>query len=120
MENVQRPAGSAKRIYEKFQKALTLPSKPKVSLWGNDSMMSPRAAKLLSDPETRDLLLRATRGEREQADGRTLGENRSLGRRPSGYNDGCRSIDFSHFGLSGTWYGVSSLLPCRKILPGVY
>ena len=56
--------GKAKEIYDKFEEAKKLPNWIKVSFWGRDPMVSPRAAKLLSDPETRALLLRATRGDR--------------------------------------------------------
>ncbi len=59
--------GKAKEIYDKFKAAEKLPSYIKVSFWGRDPMVSPRAARLLSDPDTRDLLLRATRGERKTA-----------------------------------------------------
>ena len=53
----------ATRIRRKLEDAMKLPGKIRVSLWGKSPMVSPRAAALLRDPETRRLLLAATRNE---------------------------------------------------------
>ncbi len=57
--------GKAKEIYDKFKEAEKLPHGIKASFWGKTPMMSPQIAKLMSDPDTRELLMRATRGERQ-------------------------------------------------------
>ena len=58
--------GKAREIYRKFKDAEKLSNEIKIPFWGDPPMVSPRAAKLLSDPDTRDLLMRATRGERRR------------------------------------------------------
>ena len=65
MEHDPRPHQQARatRIRRKLEDAMKLPGKIKVSLWGKSPMVSPRAAALLRDPETRRLLLAATRNE---------------------------------------------------------
>ena len=60
----QNLTDKAKRVYDKFKAAERLPQRIRVSLWGDTPLVSPRAAKLLSDPETSEVLMRAIRAPR--------------------------------------------------------
>ena len=56
-EEVERRA----RIERKLEAAMKLPNRIKHSWWSKTPMISPRAAALLGDPETAEILMRATR-----------------------------------------------------------
>ena len=49
------------RLAQKLAQAMQLPNEIKVSFWSQTPLMSPRMAKIMSDPETREIFMRAVR-----------------------------------------------------------
>lgn len=61
----KREETKEERVRRKIEAAMRLEAGIKPSFWGVTPLMSPRVAALYRDPETREVLMRAIRGERK-------------------------------------------------------
>ena len=63
--SADRAETKQERIRRKIEAAMKLEAGIKPSFWGVTPLMSPRVAALYRDRETREVLMRAIRGERK-------------------------------------------------------
>ena len=62
MPKTETPEARRQRVIRHLRKAMALPEHAEGTFWRDAPLISPRAAHLLQDPDTKEMLLRATRG----------------------------------------------------------